>query len=155
MKKWLWYLAVVAAVALLSGNSKSSTDVGKLQPVQVVRISSAGGQVIIETDTGNFGIGDTLKNAFENLKKTSSAQVFLDTADYLIIGKNCKELLPALMGYFRPACAVCLEQGAPDMELVGTFLEYHKPKLTLMHYQAGERKLPVLQTREGRMELVS
>lgn len=155
MKKWIWYLIVVATVALLSGNGTSGKDVGKLQPVQVVRVSSGGGQVLIETDTGDVGVGAALTEAFENMKRTASASVFLDTADYLLISESCTALLPALMTYLRPSCVVCLEDGSSDMEQVGAFLEYHKPELTLMRYKAGEKDLPRLRTRDGRMELVS
>lgn len=155
MKKWLWYALVIGAVALLSGNSAAGTDVGKLQPVQVVRVSSAAGQVLIETDTGNWGIGETLKNAFEDMKETASAEIFLDTADYLIVDERCRELLTALTAYLRPSCAVCVGDGEVDMEKIGEFLEYHKPELTLSRYQAGETDLPVLRTEDGRMELVS
>ena len=155
MKKWIWYVAIIAAVAFLSGKSSVGTDVGKLQPVQVVRVASRNGWVMIETDTGDLGVGETLKTAFEDLKQSASAEVFLDTADYLIIGKDCEELLPSLMKKLRPSCAVCIEDGEPDLEQVGVFLEYHKPEVTLMRYKAGESSLPTLQTEEGRMTLVS
>lgn len=155
MKRWLWYLLVIAAVAALSGKNPSGTDVGRLQPVQVVRVSSTAGQILIQTDTGDLGQGETLKEAFEDMKNTASSKVFLDTADYLILSPKCKSLLPALMEYLRPACSVCLEDGEPDLEQVGKFLEVHDPKLTLMRYRAGQRELKTLVTREGRMELVS
>lgn len=155
MKKWLWYAFVITAVALLSGRSASRDDVGKLQPVQVVRVSSFEGWVRIETDTGDMGEGDTLKKAFDNMKQTASAEIFLDTADYLIVDETCRELLPTLADYLRPSCAVCMEKGRPDMELVGQFLEFHKPELTLMHYKAEEKEIPILKTEEGRMKLVS
>lgn len=155
MKRWLWYAVVVAAVAFLGGKNPTGSDVGDLQPVQVVRFYGDAGQVVIETDTGAFGKGETLKSALENMKATTASEVFLDTADYLLISKECEGLLPFLTSYLRPSCAVCVTDGAPIMEEVGAYLEIHVPKVTLMRYRAGNQALPVLKTREGRMELVS
>ena len=155
MNEWVHYGLLFALIALFGGKSEQGSDVGKLQPVQVVRVSSDAGAVQIETDTGDFGSGISLKEALEDLEKTSSAEVFLDTADYLIVTKECKGLLSALTRELRPSCAVCVEDGKTDMEQVAAFLEYHKPKVTLMHCKAGQQKFPILRTNGGRMELVS
>lgn len=155
MKRWLWYLAVIVAVAALSGKSASGTDVGKLNPVQAVRVYSIEDRIVIETDAENFGIGNTLNAALDDMKQTVPSEVFLDTADYLILSPSCQPLLPALMEHLRPSCAVCLEQGQTDVTQVGAFLEIHKPQVTLMRYCAGQTNLPTLITQNGRMELVS
>lgn len=130
-------------------------DIGKLQPVQVVRLTCPRGQVRMETDTGDFGTGENLKEALIDMKQSAPAEVFLDTADYLIVSPGCIDLLPAMMKYLRPSCAVCVEDGKPDMEQVGLYLQQHSPDTTLMQYRAGQRDLPTLVTREGRMHLVS
>lgn len=155
MKRWLWYIGIVAAVAALSGKTSAGTDIGKLQPVQVVRLSNPQGQVCMETDTGDFGVGENLKAALVDMKMSSSAEIFLDTADYLIISPGCVDLLPAMMQYLRPSCAVCIEEGKPDMEQVGIYLQQHSPTITLIQCRAGQCDLPTLVTREGRVSLVS
>lgn len=123
--------------------------------MQVVRVACDGGQVRIETDTGAWGAGDSLKSAFLNMKNTASSQVFLDTADYLILTEACEGLLPALTEYLRPSCSLCLERGTSDLEKAGEFLKYHQPEVTIKDYRAGACRLPTLVTEEGRMELVS
>ena len=155
MKRWLWYIGIIGVIAALGGKASAGTDVGKLQPVQVVRLSCPKGQVVIETDTGEWGTGESLKAAFEDMKAASVREVFLETADYLILSSDCIDLLPAMMKKLRPSCAVCLTEGQPDMAQVGAFLQHHAPHITLMRYRAGERQLQTLVSREGRMELVS
>lgn len=155
MKRWLWYIGIVAAVAALSGKTAAGTDIGKLQPVQVVRLSCSQGQVCVETDTGDFGYGENLKAALADMKNAASTEIFLDTADYLIVSPECVDLLPAMMQHLRPSCSVCMEDGKPEMEQVGGYFKQHAPDITLMNYRAGERDLPTLVTRGGRMSLVS
>lgn len=155
MKRWLWYIGVVAAIAALSGKAAAGMDVAKLQPVQVVRLTCPGGKVVIETDMGDWGMGETLKDALKDLNATASREVFLDTADYLIVSQDCVDLLPAMMKQLRPSCSVCLGEGELDMAQVGVYLQQHAPEVTLMEYRAGEHQLKTLVMREGRMKLVS
>lgn len=155
MKRWLICAAIVVAAALLSGKGTPGTDVGKIQPVQVVCVSGGADWVKIETDTGDMGTGSNLEQAFENMKAASSAEVYLDTAEYLLISQGCDGLISEMMAHLRPSCTVCVVDGEPDMEKVGEFLHQHEPQTTLMHYRAGKRELPTLEIREGRMELVS
>lgn len=153
MKKWLAYLIVIGAVAFLGGKG-AGKDIGKLQPVQTVVVSAQNGQVQIQTDTGDLGLGQTVADAIENMEGTSAYEIFLDTADYLLIEPGCASLLSELTAHLRPSCTICLTDGGPDLETVGKFLQRHEPEVTLQHYRAGRRDLPMLRTREGRMELV-
>lgn len=155
MKKWLWYLAVLAFVTVLGRKPTSGNDIGKLQPVQVVCILRQENGVVVQTDTGDWGVGDTLWSATENMKETATKDVFLETADHLLLAPSCVELLPQIMEMLRPSCSLCLMEGEPDLEQVGQFLEFHRPELTLTQYQAGKRDLPTLKTENGRMTLVS
>lgn len=155
MKRWLWYIGIIAAVAALGGKPSAGTDVANLQPVQVIYLSCPEGQIVIETDTGDRGTGETLKDALRDMKAASSREIFLDTADYLLLSAECIDLLPAMMKQLRPSCALCVTDGTPDMEQAGAFLQQHTPTVTLVSYRAGGDQLQTLVTREGRMELVS
>ena len=155
MKRWLWYIGIIASVAALGGKPSAGTDIANLQPVQVIYLSCPEGEVCIETDTGDWGMGETLKDALEDMKSASSREVFLDTADYLLLSSECIDLLPAMMEKLRPSCAISLTDGGPDMEQAGAYLQQHTPTITLIKYRAGEDQLQTLVTREGRMELVS
>lgn len=155
MKKWLWYGLIIAAVAVFSGGNIAGKDVGKLQPVQVVRVAGGEGQILLETDTQNWGYGENVDAAIKNMKKTASGEIFLDTADYLLIAEGAEKTLPDLMDHLRPSCAICKVHGTADLAQVGQFFEVHAPKLTLADWRAGEWTMPVLISEEGRMELVS
>lgn len=155
MKQWLWYAGVVLLIAALGGDSSAGKDVGKLQPVQSVYMTCQGKSVVIETDTGDLGKGDTLEAAVEDMKASAVGEVFLETADYLLLSAECVELLPEAMKLLRPSCSVCLADEQPDMQQVGAYLQIHAPRTTLIRYRAGERNLQTLLIKEEGMELVS
>lgn len=155
MKRWLCYLCALAAVVGLGSNGSAGKDIGKLQPVQVVYMTCKNGRVLLQTDTGDWGQGDALVDALQNMKASSSREVFLETADYLLLSPECESLLPAVTDLLRPSCALCLIDGQPDMGQVGAYLQLHSPHTTLVQYRAGDRQLQTLVTQEGRMELVS
>jgi hypothetical protein len=92
--------------------------------------------------------------AFADLKQTASGDIFLETADRLLISPHAVELLPELTDYLRPGCNICVEMGQIDMESVGAFLRIHEPGVTLQDHRAGETALPVLCVVDGRMYLV-
>lgn len=154
MKRWMWYLAALLCIMALGWSPFRGTDVAELQPVELLRISMPDGYVMIETDTGDSGIGDTPEAALADLKKSTPGDVFLETADHLILAPEAAALLPALMEHLRPACNLCVEQGSADLEKATAFLNAHQPGVTLQDYRAGENRLPVLVTQEGRMRLV-
>ncbi len=146
---------VLAAVILLGGKGGTGTDIAQLRPVEVVVVGQKDGQIRIQTDTGDGGIGPDVTMAIDNLKNTAPAEIFLDTAEYLLIERECLGELPNLMNHLRPSCGVCILEGEPDLEQTARYLNIHPPKVTLSRYQAGERRLEVLVIKEGVMELVS
>ncbi len=154
MKRILW-LVLLLAIAVFGSKLFEATDVARLQPVEVIRLSAQGDLLCVETDTGQSGMGETLAAAFENLKATSSGDIFLDTADYLILTKQTAVMAGEMMNYMRPACRVCVESGVADLTVVANYLNSHEPTLSLMQCCGEMRELPVLKTQEGRMELVS
>ena len=155
MKKWLWCLGIIAAIAALSVNSSAGQDIGKLQPVQTVCLTRQNGVVILRTDTGDAGAGETLTAAVENMRSAAVGEIFLETADYLLLAPGCQDLLPEAMDLLRPSCGLCLMEGEPDMEKLGQFLQLHAPDATLMRYRTGLCSLQTLKTEDGRMTLAA
>lgn len=151
MKRMLLFGMVFLAAVLLPF---SGTDVAKLQPVEVIRISKSEGEIRVETDTGGGGKGTDLASAFADLKETTAGEVFLETAEHLLISSNAQDLLPTLAEYLRPSCNIYIESGAADLAQTAKYLAAHESGVTLSDYRAGIRALPVLQTEEGRMQLV-
>lgn len=153
MKQVLSYIMGLIVVAALGWMPFRKTDVAKLQPVEVVRVTLEGREVVIETDTEAAGRGKSLKAAFEDMKQTTAGEVFLDTADYLILSRDTVSLLPELMEYLRPACQVCIGKGEMDLGQAAAFLTAHEPELTLTDWQGGLGPLPVL-VEDGGMRIV-
>lgn len=155
MKKWLWFLAAFLVVAMVGTKPSAGKDVAELQPVQVVCLGKSGDNIAVWTDTGDWGMGLTLDAAVEDMKMAAAGEVFLETADYLLLMEDCLLLLEDVAAYLRPSCSLCFMQGEPDLNRIGQFLRTHVPEITLIEYNAGIRKLQTLKTEKGRMYLVS
>ena len=154
MKRLKWYLAGLLLIAALSRSPFAGTDVAKLQPVELIRVTKLGENVLVETDTGDTGFGSGLKQAFEDLKQTTAGEVFLETAEHVLLSGQARELLEELAELLRPGCSVCIQQGEAELEAAAEFLDVHKPEFTLRAHRAGEGEMPVLLARKERMYLV-
>lgn len=154
MKKWLFFLIILVAVAFLPKLQNAGTDVAQLLPVQTVAITRQGGQIVLRTDTVASGVGEDFTEALENLHATTPARVFLETAEYLLIDPALLNLLPSLLNDLRPSCRVCKLEGEGDLTLVGDYLRIHQPKSALLACLSDPAQIPTLKlTREG-MNLV-
>lgn len=149
MKRWIILAAAVAVVLMFP--SREASDVGELLPVELLYIYKEDGCVRVETDTGNLGVGTDLKAALEDLKASTPGEIFLETANYLILSREAVPLLPQLWGILRPATEVCLGVNADTK--AAPFLAAHKPGVTLNDIRSGGRYLPTLVRREERYHL--
>lgn len=154
MKRWRSYILALLAAAAVGWGPFSGSDVAKLEPVEVLRLSREDGLIVLETDTKNTGRGADIPNALMDMKRTASAEIFLDTADYLVVAPDCAELLSEMIGVLRPATRVCVQGGELKLEEAAAFFAIHEPDCTLQDIRAGETDIPVLKGKEERMELV-
>lgn len=150
MKKWLLLLCFGS---LLLWKPFEATDVARLKPVEVIRVSTFAGGVLVETDTGDSGVGEDIEKAIADLKRTTDGDVFLDTVDRLLISPTAVPMLNDLGDYLRPGCNVCVEMGRVELESVGAYLNVHEPGVTLQDHRAGKTVLPMLYVVDGRMYL--
>lgn len=150
MKRW----GILLAVLLLAAwKIFPSRDVGDLQPIEVLYVYPRAGLICIDSDTGDQGVGRTAGEAFRDLRQRASGEVFLDTADYLLLSPGMESELDDLWRELRPGCRVCWAIGMPDLEQVGAFLAAHEPETTLLLLRSGAETLPILRTTEGGMRL--
>lgn len=154
MKKIGLYLVLITAVLCFGRNEAVGEDIGNLEPVQLVIAEQTGGELHLLTDTGHSGTGDTVAEALEDMKDAASGEIFLDTADYLLIRKNARSALGEFCDVLRPSCAVCEMVGRVEPTEAAQYLAYHIPEMTIALYQTGESRLPQLISDEGRMTLV-
>ncbi|MBR5529763.1 MAG: hypothetical protein IKU57_04745 [Oscillospiraceae bacterium] len=146
MKRSFLYMLILAVVLLLPAKA---TDVGKLRPVQTIAVYKAGAAYVIETDTEDIGRGESLSAAIENLKATTPATIYLDTAQYLLV--RDETLLDMLKPYLKDTVRVCQFKGKPPMDQVSKFLSAHAEKVTLDNWEKGNG-LPLLDCTKGRLE---
>lgn len=135
MKKWLYLIAALAAVGILSRLPHPSRDISMLEPVQAVYLYEEAGQLHIETDTGDHGSGKTLTEATDNMKSNSDGEIFLETAEFLIID-TAVPITEEFYSHLRPDCKVCFTFEKPDLPAAAQYLSLHTPKITLAHLRS-------------------
>lgn len=131
MKKWLVFAAALTAVAILSRRPHPARDVARLEPVQAVYIYQKHGTLCIETDTGAAGSGNTLTEAAADLKASASGEIFLDTAEFLLIDPEVT-ITADFHTLLRPTCGVTFTHATPDLQAAADYLTIHQPFVTLL-----------------------
>ena len=149
MKRFPVYL-VRAAVLLWVPVRR--TDVGKLRPVQVIAVYEENGQVTLETDTHDRGIGKTGMEALNNLKATTPAVIYLDTADFLLMGDGTDDRIAELEGRLKKSVKLCRVTEKLNLKDAAAYLRVHKQLPSLKVWKTGI-KIPYLQIYEGRFIL--
>ena len=145
MKRIVSYILILVAVLFLP---TKAVDVGKLRPVQTIAVYTSGSGYRILTDTMDSGFGKTMPMAIEDLKATTPAVIYLDTAQYLVV--NDEVAIEELYPYLNDHVKVCLSVGEPHMENISSFLTAHADGPTVKAWKNGA-KLPVLNCSDGRM----
>lgn len=153
MKKWLLFFAAILAVGVFTRMDHTGTDVSKLEPVKLVYMDSQNGMITLAADTQAQGSGNTVAGAVEDLKDSAKGKIILETAEHLLVTPGAWEAVSRLMPYLRPDCSVTLAKGTPELEAAADFLDIHKPDFTLNDLRAGDLRVPMLYTQEGRMYL--
>ena len=135
MKKWL-YPAVFLAAAILSRLPHPAVDIARLDPVRAIYLYMDGAELTIETDSGDSGTGSDLKAAYADLRANAHREIFLDTAEFLILDPKVPitEVFDSLL---RPDCRVTFTDAPPDLEKAAAYLSQHLPKLTLARLSAA------------------
>lgn len=153
MRRWSLLLLAVLAVGLFTRLEPAGTDIAALEPVELVYVQQQLGVYVVTTDTGQQGRGSTARRVIENLKETSAGEIFLGTAEHLLLAPSARESASRFAPFLRPDCTVTLVQGSPDLEMAAAYLDTHDPGVTLNDLRAGEEALPLLHTWEGGMIL--
>ena len=148
MKKWGIFL-VLLTLWLLPGQGK---DAAGLIPVEVVRVAIQNGQVQIKTDTGQTGIGADWTEAVQDLRAGAAGEVFLDTADVLLVGPGAENILNQLEGDIRPGCGVYRYNGEDVTEETAAYLRAHPSRTDFLEALAG-KKIPFLKSEGGELRI--
>ena len=121
---------------------------GKLIPVELVQILRTEQGYVVRTDTENRGSGETLSQAFADLKDKASGEIFLETAEYVLLTENARDCVRNLSGYFRPGTQIYQAPPLEDLAFAAEYLGQHSVSSPLFRLEeAGE--LPCLVKQEG------
>ncbi len=161
MKQMLFWLAFAGMVCAMGLWPARPHDAAELLPARALVIDAQAGAVHVSSDCGAAGTGSSLDEALSDMQRRASGQLFLDTAEQIVVCSRAWYLLPqvAVSRQLRPAAPRCRGVGGtPDAGELVDFLQAHPPGLTLAHTYAallaGERvDAPVLHAAEGRLLL--
>lgn len=118
-------------------------EIANLEPIQAVWMNKEDGQILLKTDTGSRGTGQTVADALANLKETSPSIVYLDTAEYLLVSENAEEEIAALAPYVKKSVRLCQWDGEGDVEWAVKYANAHKIGTKICHWKTAD-KLPNL-----------
>ncbi len=149
MKRILLY---IAAFALALQMPVERVDIARLRPVQVVCLEREGERLVLQTDTGDTGSGTDVASALADLKATTPAVIYLDTAQYLLVSSDAEEAINDLRADLKKNVRICQVQGIIALEEVAAYLTVHGQLPQLKHWQAGQ-SLPILTGIENRLIL--
>lgn len=150
MKRILIYILLFAFVLLVP---VERLDIADLRPVQTVAVTFTDKECCIVTDTGDLGVGENAFSALEDLKRTTAGIIYLDTADYLLVGEGAQEQARMLKIHMADSVRVYQLLGTPDLEKVSAYLQIHGSGVRISHWEPGV-KLPVLDGREERLKIL-
>ena len=120
--RWIIY---IAALALTLMAPVKRTDVGMLQPVEVISLQRRGEELLLTTDTQDRGMGKNLEKAVENLKETTAGAVCLDTAEYLLVSEDAISTLDKLSEFLKPSVKVSLIDARGKVKEASEYLRVH------------------------------
>ena len=149
MKEILLYILLLGAALILP---VEGTDVGKLLPVELVQLDKMGDTVVISTDAGATGTGETVKAAIRDMEKTAAGIVFLDTADYLLVTESAMEEVESIKEHLKPSVRVCIQRVEMNLKDAAAYLSVHRPEHQLRSCQ-DPQSLQILTEESGKVIL--
>lgn len=150
MKRIIVYVAVLVLLAL---SPVKRMDIGTLHPVEAVMVCGDKGNVLVKTDTGDWGIGSNVEEALENLKETTCGTVYMDTAEYLLIGEDCEEIVDSFRTVMKGRVRICKAESGVNLQKAAQYLSVHGGLPQLKEWRRGE-DLPILTVNEKRLNLL-
>lgn len=140
MKKLVLYLLIIAGLLMIPVEKE---DIGVLEPIQAVWLSSENGNVVLQTDTGDKGSGGTVTEALQDMKLCSQGVVYLDTAQFLLVSADVVSRIPEIKTHLKGSVRVCLWDGEGTVADAARYMQAHKLGYRLSHWQV-EVKIPNL-----------
>jgi len=122
MKRLFIYIVIIG---LSFAAPVKKADVARLSPVEAVAVAKENSVICITTDTGEYGQGETVKEALNDMKQNSTSLVYLDTAKYLLITEEAKGQINQLKEEMRGSVKLCIWDGETDVKDAVKYLTIH------------------------------
>ncbi len=136
MKRLALYILILSG---LTYAPVKRADVGKLAPVEVVMLDSNGSSLMVTTDMGEYGEGESVDQALEAMKKSSKSYVYLDTARYLLVTESGSEYIEDVARHLKDSVRVCMAPYDTDLKEAAKYLKTHNDQPTLLQWKAGAK----------------
>ncbi|MBQ1372290.1 MAG: hypothetical protein IIY70_05105 [Oscillospiraceae bacterium] len=139
MKKVIWTLIALGALGSLNLLPFRARDVAGMLPVKTVFITRSGEEYTVDVGAGVEAVGKTISEALEQLQQEAPEEIFLPTAEQIVLTDPDEEAVEAVAreSAFRPAAGVCkTNHPKPDAEALGNYLEAHPSDYTILDLQA-------------------
>ena len=111
-------------------------EIANLEPIQAVWISVENGEVVLVSDTKDMGVGSTVADALENMKKNSTGIIYLDTAQYLFVSTSVEQELDAMKAYVKDTVLLCEWNGEGDLQDAVKYADAHNIGLKLKKWNS-------------------
>ena len=134
MKRLILYILILSG---LTWAPVERADVGKLAPVELVLLDVRDQTVMLTTDAGDYGEGESVEKALQNMKQCSKSYVYLDTARYLLVTETAQHKLAEVDRYLKDGVKVCIAPADTDLKAAAKYLRTHKDQPTLRQWKAG------------------
>ena len=157
MKKLFLFLSVVLVLGALGLLPFRAVDAARLLPVKTVIVTRSGDEYVVDIGAGVRAVGATLREALDRLREEVTGEIFLPTAEQVIITEPADGAVEAVAEEedFRPAAGIYrTPDGDPDAEALGDYLASHPSNVTILDVRAalalGERPaIPTVRRTEG------
>lgn len=99
-------------------------DIAKLLPVEAVAVCRIDDKVKLITDLENTGFGADVMEALADLKNSTAAVVYLDTAEFLMVGEGADNDAAQLLPYLKKSIVIGAYNGG-DVRKEARYLDVH------------------------------
>ena len=120
--KTLLYIVILVAVLFVP---VTRLDIAKLEPVEAVAVYLEDGLVKLRTDGGSVGVGETAIEALRDLKEKALSDIYLDTAQFLLVGENAERAAAQLKQYLRDNIRIGSYSGG-DVKTEARYFSVHR-----------------------------
>lgn len=148
MKRWIW---ILAAILLLSGESRIGGRLEDLVPVQLLTAEFYEGKVILKADTGETGIGADVISAAKDMEESAEGKLLLDTVETVVLLGDITKGKKGLLELLRPGTEVWRGIGEIEPEKASEYLTARRSEVSLLDLIRGIRNIPILNEKGGKI----